>query len=56
MPTGKTVEADIFVWNGPPDVLSSEPWDLDTFVAERLEDWIDLFAGVELVGSDDSAE
>lgn len=46
------LEADMYVWNGEPDLVSSESWDLETFVKERLEEWIDLFEGIELVGDD----
>lgn len=35
------------LWNGPPDEVSEDPWDLATFVRDRLEDWIELFAGME---------
>ncbi|KAF4976748.1 hypothetical protein FZEAL_6627 [Fusarium zealandicum] len=49
---GSTVEADIYLWDGDIEGLSEEPWELDTFVKERLEDWIDLFEGMELVGED----
>ncbi|RFU33815.1 hypothetical protein B7463_g2579, partial [Scytalidium lignicola] len=48
-----TVDADMYVWNGEMNAVSSDPWDLDTFVKERLEDWIELFAGMELVGEED---
>ncbi|KAK4455650.1 hypothetical protein QBC34DRAFT_390531 [Podospora aff. communis PSN243] len=47
---GKTVDADMYVWDGDMDALSSEPWDLQVFIRDRLEDWIDLFEGMELVG------
>lgn len=46
----ETLEADMYVWNGEADLVSHEPWNLETFIRERLEDWIDLFEGVELVG------
>ncbi|KAK3935084.1 hypothetical protein QBC46DRAFT_298790 [Diplogelasinospora grovesii] len=52
-PTGDIVEADMYVWDQDLDTVSLEaPWDLDTFVRERLEDWLDLFEGIELVGDD----
>lgn len=31
IPTGHTVEADMYVWNGDMEMLSVEPWDLDFF-------------------------
>ncbi|KAF5240719.1 hypothetical protein FAUST_4245 [Fusarium austroamericanum] len=52
---GATMEADIYLWNGTAATLSMEPgWDLDTFVKERLEDWLDLFEGMELIGESDT--
>lgn len=49
---GPMVDADIYLWNGERDAVSVDRWDLDTFIRERLDDWIDLFAGMELVGDD----
>jgi gamma-glutamylcyclotransferase (GGCT)/AIG2-like uncharacterized protein YtfP len=50
--SSEVVEADIYVWNGDAELLTSEPWDLQTFINERLEDWLDLFEGMELIGED----
>jgi gamma-glutamylcyclotransferase (GGCT)/AIG2-like uncharacterized protein YtfP len=50
---GGTVEGDMYVWAGDEDALSDEPWELDTFVRERLQDWIDLFEGMEMIGEDE---
>ena len=44
------VDADIYLWNDRRDAVSADGWDLDTFIQERLDDWIELFAGMELVG------
>ncbi|KAK0440968.1 uncharacterized protein EV420DRAFT_1621032 [Desarmillaria tabescens] len=52
---GQMVDADIYLWNGEPDAVSTDCWDLDTFIRERLDDWIELFAGMELVGDDEDA-
>jgi hypothetical protein len=49
---GQIVDADVYLWNGGHDEVSAEHWDLDTFIRERLDDWIELFAGMELVGED----
>lgn len=49
---GSTVDADMYVWGGDDEALSTEPWMLEDFVKDRLEDWIDLFEGMELVGDD----
>ncbi|KAH7121364.1 hypothetical protein EDB81DRAFT_228883 [Dactylonectria macrodidyma] len=50
--TGDAVEADLYVWDGDSEALLSEPWELETFISERLDDWIDLFDGMELVGEE----
>jgi len=47
---GETVDADVYLWNGELDAVSSDQWELETFTRERLEDWIEIFAGIELVG------
>jgi gamma-glutamylcyclotransferase (GGCT)/AIG2-like uncharacterized protein YtfP len=49
---GSIVDGDMYVWDGDMADISMEPWELETFVKERLEDWIDLFDGMELVGED----
>ncbi|KAH6889481.1 hypothetical protein B0T10DRAFT_488048 [Thelonectria olida] len=46
------IEADIYLWNGNADQVSNKSWDLEWFIKERLEDWIDLFEGMEMVGDD----
>lgn len=50
---GGVVEADAYVWNGDTGELSTEPWDLEVFIANRLEDWLDCFCGMEMVGVKD---
>ena len=52
MEDGTKVEADMYVWAGDMEKPSGERWDLEWFVRERLEDWLDLFEGMELVGDD----
>jgi hypothetical protein len=47
------VDADMYVWNRRMQSVSSEPWALEMFVEERLNDWIDLFDGMELIGDSD---
>ena len=49
---GQMVDADTYLWNSERDTVSADRWDLDTFIRERLDDWIELFAGMELVGDD----
>ena len=52
-PNGQIMDADMYVWDGEDSALSYEPWSLDYFIEERLDDWLDLFEGVELVGEDE---
>ncbi|KAF5596551.1 hypothetical protein FPCIR_3957 [Fusarium pseudocircinatum] len=51
---GSVVEADMYVWAGDQEALTDEIWGLDTFVKERLEDWLDLFKGMEMIGEDEA--
>lgn len=51
-PSEEMAEADIYLWDGEMEEVSSEPWELDRFIRERLDDWIDLFEAIELVGED----
>ncbi|KAJ7629746.1 hypothetical protein DFH06DRAFT_709504 [Mycena polygramma] len=45
------VDADMYVWDGDLDALDRDtPWELDKFIAERLDDWLELFAPMELIG------
>jgi gamma-glutamylcyclotransferase (GGCT)/AIG2-like uncharacterized protein YtfP len=48
----ETIEADLYVWDGEAELLTSEPWDLQKFINERLKDWLDIFEGMELIGED----
>ncbi|KAK2011916.1 hypothetical protein LZ32DRAFT_659213 [Colletotrichum eremochloae] len=38
-----TVEAGIYSWDGDRKMVSDTPWDLDWFIRERLQDWINFF-------------
>ncbi|KAJ8126962.1 hypothetical protein O1611_g6677 [Lasiodiplodia mahajangana] len=49
----ETVEADMYLWVGDPDALTTDPWDFEEFEKNRLGDWLDLFEGMELVGEDE---
>ena len=49
----KNVEADMYVWGGDMDCVSKDPWHLEDFLRDRLDDWLDLFSGMELVGDDE---
>ena len=48
----EVADADMYLWAGGDDLILNTPWDLDTFIKERLDDWLDLFAGMELVGQE----
>ncbi len=50
---GEAGDADIYVWNGDQDAVSAEEWDLEVFISERLDDCLEVFGGIELVGDDD---
>lgn len=54
LPTGEKVNADIYLWSGDKDLLDTEPWELKTFIEDRLEDWLDLFDGMEMVGEEEN--
>ncbi|KAM3509183.1 hypothetical protein MY11210_006438 [Beauveria gryllotalpidicola] len=47
-PTGETLDADIYVWAGDKEMLEEKPWELERFIEERLDDWLDLFDGMEM--------
>ena len=45
------VDADVYLWSGNgEDELSNLPWDLEEFKRDRLDTWLDIFSGMELVG------
>jgi len=45
------IEVDMYVWDGDMARVSPEAWELGKFIAERLDDWLELFGRMELVGS-----
>lgn len=47
----ETIEVDMYVWDGDMTKVSPEPWDLELFITDRLDDWLDLFGGMELLGN-----
>ena len=47
---GTQVEACVHLWAGSGDALSSGEWDFTYFKRQRLEDWLELFGGIEMVG------
>jgi len=48
----RVIDADVYLFNGSNDEVSADPWDLDWFIQERLEDWIEIFAGMRLIGDE----
>lgn len=48
------VPAFVYLWQDSMDeLLLDQDWDYDYFREHRLEDWLDLFEGMEMVGDDD---
>jgi hypothetical protein len=47
------IEADMYIWDGEKEKLTMEPWDLETFIKERLENWLKPFGGMKLIGGAD---
>lgn len=43
------VEVDVYLWNGDTE-LSDLPWDFEIFKRDRLEDRLDTFSWMELIG------
>ncbi|KAK3389461.1 hypothetical protein B0H63DRAFT_99321 [Podospora didyma] len=49
--SGNIIEADMYVWDQNIETVDrGGRWDLDIFIEDRLEDRLDLFEGMELVG------
>ncbi|WEW55968.1 hypothetical protein PRK78_001403 [Emydomyces testavorans] len=47
----KCVSANVYVWAGSmDDIWQDREWDISHFRQNRLEDWLDLFDGMEMVG------
>ncbi|KAH8169476.1 gamma-glutamyl cyclotransferase, AIG2-like domain-containing protein [Sarocladium implicatum] len=55
-PTGEEVEADIYLWNGEKAMVSDKPWDLEWFIENRVEDWIDVLGVLPDIEGEDSDE
>ena len=50
MVDGSELDAFTYVWNGEADAVTDEVWDFEYFESERLDTWLELFGGMELVG------
>lgn len=48
----EVIDADVYVWNGERQALTSDSWEIEAFVKDRLEDWLDLSEEEELVGKE----
>lgn len=47
--SGITVDAYVYVWNGDADSLADTDWSFEEFERTRLEDWLDLMEGMEII-------
>ena len=48
---GRMVAADVYLWQGDMEMLQPyKDWSFYYFRENRLEDWLDLFDGIEMVG------
>jgi gamma-glutamylcyclotransferase (GGCT)/AIG2-like uncharacterized protein YtfP len=47
---GMGLEAYVYLWAGPQDALHVGCWDFVHFERERLDDWLALFDGMEMIG------
>lgn len=43
---------DMYIWDGDMAVVSPDPWCLDKFIQQRLEDWLVLFEGIKMTGEE----
>ncbi|KAK4659498.1 hypothetical protein QC762_110775 [Podospora pseudocomata] len=52
--TDQSVAADMYLWNGPMEKISPDPWDFAAFVKNGLQDFfLNVFEGMEFGGEDD---
>jgi gamma-glutamylcyclotransferase (GGCT)/AIG2-like uncharacterized protein YtfP len=47
---GEELETFVYLWSGPEDALDEGSWDFEYFERERLDDWLMLFDGMEMIG------
>ena len=47
---GSELDAFTYLWKGEADALADEDWSFEYFETERLETWLELFGGMELIG------
>lgn len=52
MPSGHEVEADMFIWDGDSALATNAPWSFEAFKREGLQEWIDTYQGMEIIGED----
>jgi len=50
------VEADVYMWAGDGEAITGEPWDFNAFIRDRLDDWLDIFSGMEMIGEDETED
>ncbi|KAK4648511.1 uncharacterized protein QC761_110775 [Podospora bellae-mahoneyi] len=52
--TDQSVAADMYLWNGPMEKISPDPWDFAAFVKNGLQDFfLNVSEGMEFGGEDD---
>ncbi|KAK0673312.1 hypothetical protein QBC41DRAFT_266564 [Cercophora samala] len=49
----QSVAADMYLWNGPMEMISPDPWDFAAFVKDGLEYYLDIFEGLDFDDEDD---
>lgn len=50
VPSGHVpVEAYVYVWNGDEEGLADTDWSFEEYGSTRLEDWLDLMEGMEII-------
>ncbi|KAI0485843.1 AIG2-like protein [Xylaria cf. heliscus] len=43
------IEADMYMWTGDMNLVSSSPWLIETFEKERLQYWLETLEGMEII-------
>ncbi|KAH8158089.1 hypothetical protein CIB48_g10159 [Xylaria polymorpha] len=50
----RPTEADMYMWAGDINTVTTNPWSVKIFEKERLNDWLDTFEGLELIGRNET--
>ena len=54
--SNEEVDADVYLWAGDGEAITGEPWDSNAFIRDRLDDWLDIFSGMEMIGKGGTEE